>query len=473
MVRKSFRLAVGVVALGLVAAACSEDSGTSSDTTAGGAATTAATATTTATSAATGSSEAPTTAASSNADRDKVALDYVGATEAKAASGDPITIGYVNGEGVPGADFPENTVGLEAAVDYINSTLGGVQGRPVQIKKCVVQKEEDGQKCAQEMLADDSVKFVLTGTLVLGNQPLFDTLAGQKPVFIGNPVTTPDFVAKDGFAFTPGSPGVIQGMAIYAATGLPAGKATKAAVVYNDNPAGQAAYNLLTKPILEKYGVAVTAAPLADTAGPQDAAAAIQAAGAADADVFIPLTNIQSCIGVYDALKQLNVTTPVVTTGLCFGTPMTDHLTQTGDGGQVPDGWYFGGYGYGYFIPGNPEIDAYLSVIEDYAKAKGIKDIEYTGFAGPTYGNALTLVKFMNQIGVDNITPDTMRQAALAFTGPMYGVVGPMACGKNPIFPSLCGIQMSIQQYKDQKWVSIADGFNGKPIDPSNPPPAG
>ena len=147
-VRKSFRLAAGVVALGLVAAACSEDSGTSSGTTAGEAATTAAPATTTATSAATGSSEAPTTTGSSNADRDKVALDYVGATEAKAASGDPITIGYVNEEGVPGAAFPENTVGLEAAVDYINSTLGGVQGRPVQIKKCVVQKEEDGQKCA-------------------------------------------------------------------------------------------------------------------------------------------------------------------------------------------------------------------------------------------------------------------------------------------------------------------------------------
>ncbi len=50
----------------------------------------------------------------------------------------------------------------------------------------------------------------------------------------------------------------------------------------------------------------------------------------------------------------------------------------------------------------------------------------------------------------------------------MWGVVGPMACGKNPIFPSLCGIQMGIQQYKDQKWVSIADGFNGKPIDPTN-----
>ena len=51
--------------------------------------------------------------------------------------------------------------------------------------------------------------------------------------------------------------------------------------------------------------------------------------------------------------------------------------------GDVPDGWYFGGYGYGYFIPGNPEIDAYLSVVEDYGEANGIENVEYTGFAGP------------------------------------------------------------------------------------------
>ena len=465
-VRKSFRLAAGVFALGLVAAACSEDSGTSSGTTAGEAATTAAPAATTATSAETGSSEAPTTTGSSNADRDKVALDYVGATEAKAASGDPITIGYVNQEGATPA-FPEATVGLEAAVDYINSTLGGVQGRPLQIKKCVVQKEEDGQKCGQEMLADASVKFVLTGTLVNGNQPLYDTLAGQKPVFIGNPVATPDFLDKDGFAFTPGSPGVVQGMAIFAATMLPEGKPAKAAVVYGDNPGGQAGFNLLTKPILEKYGIQVTGVPIPDTAGPQDFAPAIQAAGAQDAQVFIPLVTIQGCIGTYDALKQLGITTPVVTTGLCYGTAMKDHLKQAGDSGDFPDGWYFGGYGYSYFIPGFPQMDNYISVIQDYAKAKGINDIEYTGFAGLMYGNALTLTKFMNAIGPDNVTPDAMRQAALAFTGPQWIVVGPMACGKNPIFVSVCGIQMGIQQYKDGQWSSIADGLNGKPIDPS------
>jgi hypothetical protein len=76
----------------------------------------------------------------------------------------------------------------------------------------------------------------------------------------------------------------------------------------------------------------------------------------------------------------------------------------------------------------------------------------------------------MNEIGADNVTPDAMRQAALAFPGPQWGVVGPMACGKNPVFLAVCGIQMGIQQYKDGEWISIADGYNGNPIDPSAQP---
>jgi len=47
--------------------------------------------------------------------------------------------------------------------------------------------------------------------------------------------------------------------------------------------------------------------------------------------------------------------------------------------------------------------------------------------------------------------------------------VGPLNCGKQVIlgvpFPSVCGAQMGIQQFKGGKWISIADGLNGKPID--------
>ena len=52
------------------------------------------------------------------------------------------------------------------------------------------------------------------------------------------------------------------------------------------------------------------------------------------------------------------------------------------------------------------------------------------------------------------------------FKGPMMLQVGPLKCNVPP-YVSVCGVQMGIQQYKNNKWTSIADGHNGKPIDVS------
>ena len=47
------------------------------------------------------------------------------------------------------------------------------------------------------------------------------------------------------------------------------------------------------------------------------------------------------------------------------------------------------------------------------------------------------------------MTPETIRTAAQDFTGPMMLVAGPMHCGFDPVFKSLCGTQMGVQQYAD------------------------
>ena len=58
-----------------------------------------------------------------------MALDYTGATWPGEASGDPLTIGYVNQEEKE-AVFPENTVGIKAAIEYVNTELGGFRWSP-------------------------------------------------------------------------------------------------------------------------------------------------------------------------------------------------------------------------------------------------------------------------------------------------------------------------------------------------------
>jgi branched-chain amino acid transport system substrate-binding protein len=389
------------------------------------------------------------------------ALGYTGGTEGPADDTlEPIRIGYINQEGgVPA--FPEATIGIDAAVEYVNEELGGVQGHPVELVDCVVQAEEDGQRCATEMLNNDDVAFVMTGVMVVGNGSLSTVLSGKKPVFIGFPAVPEDFVASDAFAFTPGAVGVVRGMSTFVGEYLDGVETV--AIVHADNASGQASADVFLKPGLAEYGITdVKTVGVPDTATGPDLAAAIQAAGGDTADLFIPLLTVQGCAATYDALQSLGVQPKVLTTGLCYGTPMTEHLRDLGLDDPVPDGWYYGDLGYSYFMPDDASgMTTYLAKIAQY----GPEAAEYTGYAGPLFANLLTSVKLLNQIGADNVTADAVRQAAATFTGPMMLVAGPMQCGFDPVFKSLCGTQMGVQQYADGEWASIANALNGKAIE--------
>ena len=290
--------------------------------------------------------------------------------------------------GVPA--FPEATAGTDAAVDYVNRELGGIGGHPLQLKTCAIQAEEDGQKCGTEMVNDTNVRAVLTGVLTAGNDSLYKVVVPKLPVVVGNPVANPDFLTAGIDAFTPGSPGVIQGLAVFIAKVLstPEKPVKTVAVVYGDNEGAKAAVNVLFNPALNKLGITdIKAVPVSDTATAPDLQAALQAAGAQDADVVVPLVIAPLCIATYDALKALGISPTVVTTGLCYGTSMTQHLKDVGDSGDVPNGWYFGGYGYSYFMPDEASgMSTYLAKVRQY----GGQDVEYTGFAGPQFGNVLT-----------------------------------------------------------------------------------
>ena len=483
--KRSLKVAAAVGALCLVVAACAEDS--SSDSSASAPAASSAVTEAPADSSAPAATEAPagtdaTTGTEAPADTtagtdiqepegdftqeeiDQWGIEYTGATPGEA-SGDPLTIGYVNQEAV----FPENTVGIKAAIEYVNTELGGFGGRPGELVECDINVEEDGTKCGSEMLNNPDVSFVLTGTLLVGNQPLYDVLDGKKPVIIGNAVTLADFLTTAGVGYPTGSVGVIPGMADFAINRLDP-KPTNAAIMYADNPAGQAAYASLLKPVFDLAGIPVTAVTVADPgATAADVQAAMTAAGAGTADVFISVITVQTCVAMYDAMKALGIDPVVVTTGLCFGTGMTDHLKEVGDSGQVPDGWYFGGYGYSYFMPDlDSGIATYLNKVEKYAKAPAGVTIEYTGFAGPSFGNILTIAKFANQLG-GQVDTAAITPLIFGFEGPAMIQAGTLTCGKTALlgitFPAVCGNEMGIQQYVDGQWVSAGDALDGNPID--------
>jgi branched-chain amino acid transport system substrate-binding protein len=413
-----------------------------------------------------GTTVAPT--GGNGSDVNQWALDYTGGSPG-AASGTPITIGYANQEDV----FPEATIGIDAAVEYVNAELGGIAGHPVVLTKCKITVEEDGQRCGTQFANDSKVSVVMTGAQIVGAKGLHDTLAGKKPVIVGNGLTTDDFTTTTGYSLFTGAVGVVGGLAHYVATQVQP-KPETVAVMYGNNASAQGAFSLLLKPVLDKAGIDVTGIQVKDPGGTAaEVQSAIQNSGADTADVFITLTTQPECIATYDSLKQLGITPTVITTGLCFGTPMTEHIRDAGESGTMPDGWYFGDYGYNYYAPDlESGMQTYVTKVQQYGvKAPGAESLEYTGFAGPEFSSLLTVVKLINGIGADRLTPEAMLAAIKGFKGPMMLQVGPLDCGNVTVvgvaFPAVCASQMGVRQYKDGQWISIADGLNGKPIDSS------
>lgn len=383
------------------------------------------------------------------------ALGYTGGTAGQAdPTKSPLVVGYINQEGgVP--SFPEATAGLDAAVAYANKELGGAQGHPITVNKCIIQTDEDGQRCGVQMANDPSVKFVLIGQQLVGNKSVYAVLSGRKPIIQASPSTVDDLTASDSYAYSSGGPGVIAGMALFIAKQWP--DARSVSVVHANNPAGKAAAEQFFKPLLTKLGVQdVTLVAANDNATGPDLATAVQAAGVKKADVLVSFLTAPGCIAIYDALRTLKLNPSVVATGLCFGTTVQQHLRDLGVGEQVP-AWYYGAFGYSYFLPDESTGGTtYLAKIKQY----GPRNVEYTGFAGHVFADLLTSVKFVNQIGYDQLTPDAFRAKAKSFTGPMMLTAGPMKCGYSTMFPALCGSRVGVEQYKDRGWLATALGDN-------------
>ena len=423
------RIAAIAISMGIIAAGCSSDSSSPSGTD--------------------GSSDTTVATETSTETSNEWALAYTGATEGEAA-GEPVRVGYVNQESL----FPEATIGLMAAVDYTNKELSGFGGRPVEIVKCDVAVEEDGQKCGTQFANDPTVSVVLTGTLTVGNASLYAALDQKKPIVIGNGVTVADFVTKAGVAWTTGSIGVVQGMAKFTIKDL---AAKTVAVIHSNNAAGKAAFDILLKPLFDAAKVTSIGVGVEDTATATDVQSALQAAGADKVDVLVPVVTVQGCSALYDAIKALLITPKVVTTGLCFGTPVKTHLADIGDMGDFPDGWYFLGYGASYF---NPDVESgmqtYIDKVQQYGKPAEGTALEYTGFAGPLFANFLTVAKFYQQIGVEAVTAEGFNTAMRAFTGPMMIQAGDLGCGVAP-FVAVCGHVTGVQQYTTAGgWATIA-----------------
>lgn len=362
---------------------------------------------------------------------DRTALEFVGGKAGAADRSLPaVRIGYLNQDtGVP--SFPEATVAVKAAVAYVDATLGGVQGHPVELVTCQVASEAQGQSCAQRMLNDATIAVVQTGAMVVGNASVYNTINGAKPILGGNPTAPADFTAKNTYFFTPGAPGVNGAIADYIANTL---KATSASVVHSDDPGGSTA-GKIGADALRAAGLKTT--DVAFPSGGGDLTAPLLAAGAQSAPAIDFLAAGPACLQMAQAQKQLALKATIFSASLCL-----DPSVRKALGDFAP--WYYGSSTPNVYIDGDdPQVNLYRSVMS----AAGGADVNVGGFAPLAFGSLLDLVKVMNSIGYAKLSPATIGSALAAYTGPAFLGAPDIACDKASETPTVCTPSARILKY--------------------------
>src|SRR3954470_14495285 len=259
-------------------------------------------------------------------------LDYSAYIGGKGkAKGSPITIGFINGQGgPPNFNFPQATHVIEAGVKMLNAEYGGIHGHPVKLNECfIAQAEEEGVRCGQQMANSAATKIVLYGAVVVGNQSIYATLKGSKPIVGGVTANPADPTAKNAYFLNGSQTSVLGPFATYTKHAFPHVKTV--AIVYPNQPgADSAAFALQAgmKKVGLKTTLIATSQNATDLLGP--------ATQASSADMIVPALGFTDCVPFARALDPIHYSKPVLSTPLCTFIPKTAYA-----GGDLPK-WTFG-----------------------------------------------------------------------------------------------------------------------------------
>ncbi len=402
-VRAGSRWQVAAVGACLVigAAACSSSSSSSSSS---AAASSAPASSAPASSAPAAASSAPAASGSGATGGVTDFQQYVGGT-AGAASGTPVTIGWVNMQGgAPSQTFPEATRAAQATVKYINSTLGGVHGHPVQLATCFISTSEaQGTTCGQQMLNTKGVDVIAEGIDAIGNASMYSVLNGSVPTLVGVSADPADDTGKNVFELEGSGTSATVAFGPFLRKQFPSAKTV--AIAYQNLP-GAVPISQAIQKSAQKNGFTVTMIPYSSTAtdltGP--------ATEMESADVNIPDCGFVDCPLMAKAMKAIGDTKPALSVPL-----WTDLPGKAYPGGDLPQ-WIAGEATANLADQTDPGVAAYYKTIE----GAGLSPADaISPFSGVAFGSLLLAVKIMNSIPFASLSPAAVTTALKAYKGPI------------------------------------------------------
>ncbi len=380
--------------------------------------------------------------------------EYVGGSGAADPSLTPIKIGYINQEGGPIEIGKTADNGVEIGATFINEQAGGIGGHPVEIVTCfIAQAEEEGQQCGQQFANDPEIVAIVTGAVAIGSESLHAALASSKPVVVGVSVNAFDTRSPNTAILFGDSQYILAPYATFARDTL---GVTSAALVYPEG-AGLDAAAAGQASAFEAAGIPIEVVSF--PANTPDLTVPLTAANAQDADLVMPVINPGDCVKFQQAILDLGIPEDkVLASPICL-TP------QTIEGlGDFPK-WIYAIASKLTFDVNDPGVPEYQEIL----KSQGPEAEKYIGdpWTNVGFGEILTLAKWLNALGPDNITTEGVVEQMLAFTGPLALGSPEIQCGQYPEAPGVCNDHTQFYQYtgaetgmvKAGDWVPPPEGW--------------
>lgn len=374
---------------------------------------------------------------------ERSSLGDVAPGEPAQATGEPIVLGMINQENTPLGSYPELSSATRAAIEFVNSELGGVDGRPIELQVCNTEFSPEGSTACAQGFVQAGVPAVLGGIDVFGNG--IDTLEENAIPYVGGiPVSTQSVTNDNSFQWSGGTWGATVAFANHAATEV---GAQKVAIVYPEfGPiTSSAEYGRTT---LESLGVSdVSMVPYPITA--TDLSSPIQAANSGDPDAIVMLAADTGCKGAFDGFATVGVTAKVYLVGACASPAIIEEA-----GPAKTDGTVFNVEGPIDRSEENVDFALYQAVAEKYGDG-----FDPIGAGTVTFRSFMNLYRIMVGLDPNELTPAGISAALGAQEGAPSFMGHPSTCDREQLegLPALCSPQQILAEMRDGELNQIGD----------------
>ncbi|MCW2527212.1 MAG: hypothetical protein JWM76_2072 [Pseudonocardiales bacterium] len=323
---------------------------------------------------------------------------------AKQATGSAVTLGFLSEGKGPSVDTTPEIRGAQAAAQYANAYLGGINGHPITVKACEAQNvPAKATDCAQQMVSAN-VPAVVEGSFGEVDNSIDVLTPAGIPLAVHGGSTSKALSTPGVFVFSNALSYFGTGVADAAKQGV-----KKLSVLVIDVPAASGPVKALFPLVSANAGIAVKVTTIAP--GTADMTPQVTAANGDSPDAFVMFGDPTFC---QSALKAIKTVAPKAKV---YG---IDRCISSSGASSIPGGFE------GVRVVASTDLDTARPDGKIFAAAMSKwgqgADVEAASAVG--YAAMLGLVRILNAAKVTDLTPANISAAIKAMSPLEYPLSG-------------------------------------------------